>query len=138
VTTHWIARCEWDTTGWWVVTVDGIPNAVTQARRLGRVPADVVEVVKLATGEDVSPDEVEVVPVIAGEAGELAGEAVSLRREAVELDQRLHARTSAAARRLREEGFTVRDIGSVLGLSYQRAHQLIRADPHTETPVAGR
>lgn len=52
--------------------------------------------------------------------------------------RRLPVGTSAAARRLREEGFTVRDIGSVLGLSYHRAHQLIRADPQKETPLAGR
>jgi len=27
-------RCEWDSTGWWVVTVPELPGAVSQARRL--------------------------------------------------------------------------------------------------------
>ena len=44
-------RCEWDSTGWWVVTVPELPGAVSQARRLEQVSGDVAEVVELMTGE---------------------------------------------------------------------------------------
>jgi predicted RNase H-like HicB family nuclease len=44
-------RCEWDSTGWWVVTVPELPGAVSQARRLDQVSGDVAEVVELMTGE---------------------------------------------------------------------------------------
>jgi len=44
-------RCEWDSNGWWVVTVPELPGAVSQARRLEQVSGDVAEVVELMTGE---------------------------------------------------------------------------------------
>jgi hypothetical protein len=51
-------------------------------------------------------------------AAELRMRAESVRRQA-------SAEHHAAARALRERGLTVRDIGRILGVSYQRAHQLI-------------
>lgn len=55
-------RAEWDTTGWWVVTVPDIPGAITQSRCLDQVPQDVAEVLKLMTGED--PDAYEIGRVV--------------------------------------------------------------------------
>jgi predicted RNase H-like HicB family nuclease len=44
-------RREWDSTGWWVMTVPELPGAVSQARRLSQGSGDVAEVVELMTGE---------------------------------------------------------------------------------------
>ena len=37
-------ECEWDNTGWWVVTIPEVTGAVTQCKRLDKVPDDVGEV----------------------------------------------------------------------------------------------
>ncbi len=46
---------EWDDTGWWVVTVVGVPGAVTQVKRLDQVRADAAEVIDIQTGYE--PDD---------------------------------------------------------------------------------
>jgi predicted RNase H-like HicB family nuclease len=46
---------EWDDSGWWVVTVPGVPGAITQTRRLDQVPADAAEVIEIQTGHPVDP-----------------------------------------------------------------------------------
>ena len=44
-------ECEWDNTGWWVVTVPEVTGAVTQCKRLDKVPDDVGEALELLTGK---------------------------------------------------------------------------------------
>ncbi|TFC94509.1 MULTISPECIES: hypothetical protein [Cryobacterium] len=51
-------------------------------------------------------------------------EASALREEAQEREQRASELRRAVARRLEADGYTIRDIGVVLGVSYQRVHQL--------------
>ena len=52
-------------------------------------------------------------------AGELRDIADSARKEAA-------AESRRAAKALRASGLTVRDIGAALGVSFQRAHQLVK------------
>ena len=56
-------RCEWDSTGWGVVTVPELLGAVSEARRLDQVSGDVAEVVELMTGEKPGTYAIEVEPV---------------------------------------------------------------------------
>lgn len=46
-------NCEWDPTGWWVITVPDVPGAISQARRLDQVDPNVGEIIKLMTGKKV-------------------------------------------------------------------------------------
>lgn len=136
MSTRWTARATWDS-GWWVVTIDGIPNATTQARRLDQIPADVVEVVKLATGEDITPDVVDVEPQIPRAANSSLSRARTKRERATAAETEAQAATQAAVTALVAAGLTVRDVGRLLGLSHQRVSQIAAgADRGTRTKAS--
>ena len=88
--------------GWWVVEVPEIDRLLTQAKSLSQVPAMVKDAAALITGEPEESFE----------------EAARAQHSAAE-ESRLAARELAAS------GLTVRDVGAVLGVSHQRAHQLV-------------
>ncbi|MDN5748184.1 MAG: hypothetical protein L0H64_06710 [Pseudonocardia sp.] len=115
----------WDDTGWWVVTVPHVPGAITQVRRLDQVVADAAEVIEIQTGEQVDPATLDVVPVLDDEAGQVAADARTQRRRADEVTREAAETTRRAVRLLHERGFTVRDIGRLVGITHQRAHQLV-------------
>jgi predicted RNase H-like HicB family nuclease len=118
---------EWDQTGWWVVTVPDVPGAITQCRRLDQVRADAAEVIEIQTGEPVDPADIEVEPRLPGDVGNVAEEARRLRAENEELKRRADERTRVAVEMLHRAGFTLRDIGELTGLSFQRAQQIVKA-----------
>ena len=125
MTRHYAVRAERSGT-WWSLSVDGVPFAHSQARRLDQVEGVAKNL--LADMFDASPDEfsVEVLPelpesvvVDLAEARRRGAEAERLRDEAAAL-------LRATARRLvDEQHLTIRDLGVVLGVSYQRAQQLM-------------
>jgi predicted RNase H-like HicB family nuclease len=104
----------------WIVTVPKI-GAVTQARTINELNTMTKDLIEITTDDkdfDISfdydlPSEV--------------AEAVELKRQAVELEARAMATQIIAAKKLHELGVSLRDIGKLLGISHQRAHQLIKA-----------
>jgi hypothetical protein len=117
--------------GWWVVKVRDVPRARTQARRLDQVEAMARDVISLLL--DVPADSFDL-SVQAHLEEPLAGQvrrATSLRHEAEAAQQDASAAMIEAAQALAESGLRVRDIGGLLGVSFQRAAQLAaaRADP---------
>jgi len=120
-------RSEWDSTGWWVVTVPELPGVVSQARRLDQVAGDVAEVVELMTGEKPGTYAIEIEPVYPGAAGEAAREAVALRRQAEEIGTAASDAVRNAVLDPRSEGLTLRDSATLAGVSYQRAQQIERS-----------
>lgn len=117
-------RSEWDGHNW-IATVDDVPGAVTQAKRLELIPGRVVEVIKLMTGKTVKPSDLEVVRRFAGRIGDEADEIAQLREDLDKLQHDLSQRQPRVIRRLRAQGLTVRDIGQVVGLSHQRVQQIL-------------
>jgi predicted RNase H-like HicB family nuclease len=117
--------CEWDGY-YWVASVDGIPGAFTQAKRLDQVPAHVVEVIKLMTGKTIDANAVDIRHLhVDDEVDPLAEEIATLDRE---FDQLLHAlaqRRRRVAKAMKKRRFPLRDIGVVTHLSHQRVHQLL-------------
>lgn len=113
--------------GWWMVQCDQHPGALSQVRRLDKAPDEHREAIAFVTGEPAEQVHVTVVPRLepAVEAElaavrQLADAAARTASQAA--DQR-----AALARRLHDDGLTVRDIGQILGVSYQRAGQLVSA-----------
>lgn len=124
---------------WWMITVpelaghvsaDGALNLsiTTQARRLADVPSEAHDFICTVT--DSAPSEVRVRITV-----EVDGIDVTAGAERVARDRELADRYAAAAqaharelaRCLAARGVAVRDVGEVLGVSFQRAQQLISA-----------
>lgn len=110
---------------WWIVQCDQHPGALSQVQRLSQAAEVHREAISFVT--ELPQDEIDVVvtPVLDTEISTVLQESEHLRRQAVETEQRATALRQDAARMLADEGLTVRDIGAILGVSYQRAHQLL-------------
>jgi DNA-directed RNA polymerase specialized sigma24 family protein len=111
--------------GWWMVQCDQQPGALSQVRRLDKAPEENREAIAFVTGEPAEQIEVSVVPrlepAVEDELAAVRQLTDTAERAATQAaDQRV-----AVARRLHGKGLTVRDIGQIMGVSYQRAAQLI-------------
>lgn len=111
--------------GWWAVEVPEVDGLFTQARRLDQIPDMVRDAAELLDGIAPESLEVNVIPdvphrAVAEQARELAERARATQEEA--------SRTMRhAARSLAKDGLTVRDIGEMLNVSFQRAQKLLSA-----------
>ena len=112
----------------WFVRVTGPDfDYATQARNLREV--DLMARDLVATVLDIDPESVQVdVTVLLPESARShLSNAERLRAEAARANASAANEARAAAKELAESGLTLRDIGQALGVSYQRAHQLVRS-----------
>jgi hypothetical protein len=111
---------------WWMVAVPQI-DALTQARRLGEAGTMARELLALVL--EVEPDSfdltVEIVSVAGVDVRDRLAEIERERTEAADLERRLAQHTRSLARDLAERDVPQRDIGAILGVSHQRAQQLL-------------
>jgi hypothetical protein len=125
-----LKRRVWDATAFlddkfWVIEVPAI-RRTTQARSVKEIDVMVRDLISIMT--ETGPDSFDVnmqlllpddVAATLKRAGELRDIADNARKEAAIESRR-------AAKALRASGLTVRDIGAALGISFQRAHQLVK------------
>lgn len=111
---------------WWIVQNDQFPGAISQVRRLD-LAAD-AQREAIAFVAEVEQDSVVVVIRVELEPAlaRSLDEAVALRAEAEVKEARSLSLRRAIAISLKDDGMTLRDIAVVLGVSYQRVHQLLR------------
>lgn len=112
-----VTACVTRSEGWWAISVEEIPGLFTQARRLDQV-ANMVRDAASLLGVEV--DAVEVLPVLDSDSQRMLEELEAARREAEEKRRISSSLTRQIIRRFREEGLTLRDIASLVGLSQQR------------------
>lgn len=107
----------------WMVRVEGV--GTTQARHLRELDAMARDLVAVMT--DVEPDQVDLEYdfVLPGSVRRHLERAAELREESARANSASAAAVRAAAHELADDGLTVRDIGRLLGVSHQRAHQLL-------------
>jgi predicted RNase H-like HicB family nuclease len=110
---------------WWFVRAAEVPGAMTQVRRLDQVEAMAREVISLL--QEVAPDsfDLEVRPLIPDEVRAELARARDLQRAAARTQTEAAALVRDVAHKLRAQGMTVADVGAVLGVSFQRASQLL-------------
>lgn len=112
---------------WWMVAIPEI-DGLTQARRLEEVELMAREFIAVDTG--VKLDDVTVgvhIKVDDIDAGVRADRIREERRQAAELESRALAESKELAHDLAARNVPVRDIGEILGVSFQRASQLVNS-----------
>lgn len=123
---------------WWVVTIpelDGYRTAAgtinvgasTQARRFADITREASDYI--ATVTDLPFSKIALAVTVAVDDVDVTERAARVRADRAEAEQ-VSARAQLGARELAKalvaRGVTVRDVGEVLGVSFQRAHQLIK------------
>jgi hypothetical protein len=125
VTDTYTARVERDGRFWlvWVVELE----RATQARHLGEVEFMARDMIALML--EIEPDSFELVVdlVLPTDVRENVEAAERLREESARANRAAADAARAAARGLADAGLPLRDIGIALGVSRQRAHQLLSA-----------
>ena len=109
--------------GVWVLECKEL-GVVSQTSRLDRAEDEVVEAIAYPSGLAPSEFDVEVVPVSPDEIETLHVHAEQTNKKAVAATREAADAKRALARSMRDQGFTVREMGQVLGVSYQRAAAL--------------
>lgn len=109
---------------YWLVRVPEIDYS-TQARHLREVDAMARDLISVMA--DVPPDsfDLDIQIEVPESVRKHLDRAAQLRAEATAANSAAAAESKAAARELRDRGLPLRDVGEVLGVSYQRAHQLV-------------
>lgn len=111
----------------WHIKVKGIDGA-TQARKASEVDAMVRDFISGHSGESASRIKLNLAIKLPKDVREALAKANQLRSEAEMARKAAAIETSRAAQLLKDDGLTVRDIGLALGLSFQRAQQLLKRD----------
>ena len=111
---------------WWMVSIPAI-DGLTQARRLSEASEMAREYIAVTL--DVALDEVTVIVEVDSVGGiNVRDEMTAIRSEraqAAELERDATARATELAKALAKADIPLRDVGAVLGVSHQRAHQLV-------------
>jgi DNA-directed RNA polymerase specialized sigma subunit len=110
---------------WWAISVEGLPGALSQVRRLDQAEAMAREVIALVLDVPEDGFDVVVVPELSQEHRDALAELDRAKEQYAESMAALAERQQKAASLLvREGGLTVRDAATVLGVSFQRVSQL--------------
>ena len=109
---------------WWVLQAVEAPGAISQVARLDQA-GQIREAIAFVTGEAEDTVEIDVRPVLSDVLRRQVEEVELVRANAERAAEAAARSTRETAAALAAERYTVRDIGQLLGVSYQRAHQLL-------------
>ena len=112
---------ERDETGMWVGTCEQIDGFVTQARRLDQLRRNAREAAAVALDIDEGDITIALAPVYNDDVIAVR----QARLQASDADKRASELTTTVARQLHNDGLPLRDIAELVGVSFQRVHQLI-------------
>ncbi|BDZ63729.1 hypothetical protein [Agromyces mangrovi Wang et al. 2018] len=111
----------------WFVEIPSLDGA-TQARNLAEVEEMAADYIEGVTGQDAAAVDLSVEIELPIEVEAHLAAASALRAEEAHARSRAAEESRAAARALRAHGLTIREVGAALGISHQRAQQLVSAD----------
>jgi hypothetical protein len=112
----------------WSLQCDEVPGAISEVTRLDQAEDVMREAIAFVADVDEADVEVTLHIVLPSEEyREHQRRAARLREDAKLANEQAALEARRAATALRDDGLSVRDIGTVLGVSHQRAQQLIAA-----------
>jgi predicted RNase H-like HicB family nuclease len=123
---HYSARVE-RSGNWWAITIDGMKGTHSQTKRLDQVEANAREVIALMTESEPDSFTVDVVHEMPPAWRKVLEHYIELSNHASELHQRVAEAQELVVRDLVADGLTVRDVGVLTGLSFQRVAQVAKA-----------
>ena len=109
---------------WWALQCVEVPGALSQVARLDQA-GQIAEAIAFVAEVDEASVQIDLRPILPESVGEHLEAAARLRDEADGARSAAASQVRQAAGELAEAGLTMRDIGTVLNVSYQRAHQLV-------------
>ena len=112
--------------GWWMVRVPAI-KGLTQARKLAEAELMARELVAVTLDVDLDTVSAVVTEVDGLAVRAIVEEVAAERAEAARLEAEATAKVASLARTLADRRVSMRDIAAVIGVSHQRAHQLVNA-----------
>ncbi|MCI0155804.1 hypothetical protein KNO15_03745 [Leifsonia shinshuensis] len=115
------------TAKWWVLQAVEAPGAISQVARLDQAD-QIKEAISFVTGEAEYDIEIDLQPILPAAAVRAQHDAALQRELAAQANRDAAYYSRVAAHELAAAGLTMRDIGTVLGVSYQRAQQLATAE----------
>lgn len=110
---------------WWALRCEELPGVFTQAVRLDQVEDLVREAIAFVADVPTESFEIEVTPALPDAYTDELRAANEQRAVAQEANSAAAAHSRAAAKVLAEAGLSLRDIASVMGISFQRVAQLL-------------
>ena len=113
-----------DEDGWWIVEIPQVEGAMTQAPRLDQVEEMARDVISLLLEVPADSFDLVVKPKLVEPLASQVAAARELRQEAERSQLRATAAIGPLVEELLARGFRVREIGQLLGVTYQRAAQL--------------
>jgi hypothetical protein len=109
----------------WVLQCVEHPGALSEVGRLDLAAGQIREAIAFVAGEPEDSFEIVVIPQLPAEYAEHAECARQLRVSASAATSKAAEEARLAAQVLAGSGYTLRDIGTVMGVSFQRAAQLL-------------
>lgn len=117
---------ELDDAGWWFATIPTIPGCHTQGRTIEQAESRIREALALFVAAATAATATLKADVrLPGAAKRALDNALEKRAEAAAVAVESQAATRSATLALSQVGLSLRDIGRLLGLTRQRAHQLL-------------
>lgn len=107
----------------WLVHVPEVDRS-TQARSIAEIEVMARDLVAIMEGVESDSFELDVRIVMPGRVRQRLEHAQELREREAQARAEAAAEVRAAALELKDAGISLRDLGKLLGVSYQRAHQL--------------
>lgn len=116
---------------WWAITVPEVPGVHTQARRLDQAEEMARDAISLVRGVPANSFDVLLVPDLPPDIEAEVDAAKELRETAERYQREATVAARALAVKLVDRyRLTLRDVGRIIGLSYQRIAQLLEKSEH--------
>ncbi|MGW1678736.1 hypothetical protein [Saccharopolyspora sp. NPDC002376] len=108
----------------WMIRVPAVERT-TQARKVSEIREMAQDLIEIMTDKPAGDIELDIHIDLPAEVQERLDRAEALRAEAAQAQGKAAEELRGAAATLHDIGLSMREIGQVLGVSYQRAHQLV-------------